>query len=115
MLRILQSQVPNGLDAGHPFVHPLDRAAPVPVACIWEVTRAFNLSCVHCDNHARRPSSKSIQVALVTNGTLLDELASERAQASGVDSDPTRLAAQFDPDLLLDSCIVTLYLGVRAD
>jgi radical SAM protein with 4Fe4S-binding SPASM domain len=121
----LQSRVVNP----HPCDHPLDRVAREPRTCIWEITAACNLRCVHCDNHAARPSprelhlprlletaeqlaalgcrlvditggepllmpdwdrlsqhltSRGIDVAIVTNGTLLDAEAIERAVAARV-------------------------------
>lgn len=30
--------------------HPLDRVSRRPVTCIWEITRACNLRCIHCEN-----------------------------------------------------------------
>jgi radical SAM protein with 4Fe4S-binding SPASM domain len=104
--------------------HPLDVLAREPHTCIWEITLACNLNCVHCENHAGVPAARElalarlkgvaeelqtlgcrlvditggepllrpgwdefcghiaglgIDVALVTNGTLLDEEAVERA------------------------------------
>lgn len=125
----MQSRIPCVLEGSRPFEHPLDREERVPRVCVWEITRACNLSCVHCDSHASRPSSRelsferlksvsdelaalgcrlvdltggepllrpdwdrlsqyltsrSIQVALVTNGTLLSDEAVERAVGAGV-------------------------------
>jgi radical SAM protein with 4Fe4S-binding SPASM domain len=44
------------------FVHPLERATRVPRTCIWEITEACNLSCVHCDNHAARRSPRELSL-----------------------------------------------------
>lgn len=41
-------------------VHPLQRVAREPRTCIWEITAACNLRCVHCDNHASRPSPREL-------------------------------------------------------
>lgn len=116
-------------DSGGTFVHPLDRVAREPRTCIWEITAACNLRCVHCDNHAPRPtpreldwpklsstveelstlgcrlvdltggepllmpdwdrlcreiSARSMDVILITNGTLLDAEAVERAHSARV-------------------------------
>ncbi|HEX7596592.1 MAG TPA: radical SAM protein [Polyangia bacterium] len=109
--------------------HPLARVERTPRTCIWEITGACNLRCIHCENNCgpRSPQELSldefrrvaeglaglgcrhahitggepllrsdwdlccraltdlgIRVALVTNGTLLDEEALDRAQAAGV-------------------------------
>lgn len=40
--------------------HPLDRAARIPRTCIWEITSACNLSCLHCDNHSSRPALREL-------------------------------------------------------
>lgn len=109
--------------------HPLERVNRVPRTCIWEITAACNLRCIHCDNHASHSSprelslpqlketavelealgcrlvdvsggeplmrsdwddlcrfltSRSMDVALVTNGTLMDEEAVERAVVARV-------------------------------
>jgi len=100
-----------------------------PRTCIWEITAACNLSCLHCDNHRLRPEAGELttehafrvaeslgrlgcdvvdltggepllrrdwdaiarhvtdlgmEVALITNGTLLDDQALERALEAGV-------------------------------
>jgi radical SAM protein with 4Fe4S-binding SPASM domain len=109
--------------------HPLDRARRVPRTCIWEITGACNLRCVHCENHcgSRSPreltleqmeavarslakmgcrtvdvtggepllrrywnklcklvTSLGMKTALITNGTLLDDEALDRAMEAGV-------------------------------
>ena len=109
--------------------HPLHRLAREPRQCIWELTLACNLTCRHCNNHAKRASPEELSyqeqlgvarelhtlgcrtvdvtggepllaprwdalcaelsklgmhVALVTNGTLLDDEAMARAVDAGV-------------------------------
>ncbi len=109
--------------------HPLDRVDRQPLTCIWEITGACNLHCVHCGNHcgpvgsnelsfdqmvrvadslarlgcrmvditggepllhpewdklARVLKERGMQTALITNGTLLDEAALDRAVEAGV-------------------------------
>ena len=34
----------------------------MPRTCIWEITEACNLSCVHCDNHAARRSPRELSL-----------------------------------------------------
>ena len=109
--------------------HPLDHLAREPRQCIWELTLACNLTCMHCNNHAKRASPEELSydqqlgvarelgslgcrtvdvtggepllaprwdalcaelsklgmhLALVTNGTLLDDEAVARAADAGV-------------------------------
>jgi len=109
--------------------HPLDLVARRPRTCIWEITGACNLRCVHCENRCgekggrelpmdrmqavaeslarlgcktvdvtggeplmrpgwdglcRRLADLGMDLALITNGTLLDDEALDRALGSGV-------------------------------
>ena len=109
--------------------HPLDLVERRPRTCIWEITGACNLRCVHCENTSgerstrelpidrmletaetlarlgcrhvdvtggepllragwdglcRRLADLGMRVALITNGTLLDDEALERAARAGV-------------------------------
>ena len=38
-----------------------------PRTCIWELTRACNLHCVHCDNHAATPSTDELSLTQLLN------------------------------------------------
>ncbi len=41
-------------------VHPLDRVARIPRTCIWEITGACNLCCVHCESSCGEKGSEEL-------------------------------------------------------
>ncbi|MBW2262279.1 MAG: radical SAM protein [Deltaproteobacteria bacterium] len=111
------------------IAHPFDRVERKPRTCIWEITGACNLRCVHCENNCGERGSRELsldrmmevagdlarlgcrtvdvtggepllmpvwdrlcarirdlgmQIALITNGTLLTDEVLDRALDSGV-------------------------------
>ncbi|NOY91979.1 MAG: radical SAM protein [Deltaproteobacteria bacterium] len=46
-----------------PFTHPLDLVPRVPKTCIWEITGACNLRCVHCENRSGEAHADELSLA----------------------------------------------------
>jgi radical SAM protein with 4Fe4S-binding SPASM domain len=43
--------------------HPIDHVERRPLTCIWEITRACNLRCIHCENQCGERSAKELSTA----------------------------------------------------
>lgn len=65
-------------------VHPYDRIERKPFNCIWEITRACNLRCVHCENRCGPKDDRELSFdALLRVGNALASLGCRTVEITG--------------------------------
>jgi organic radical activating enzyme len=65
-------------------IHPYDRTERKPLTCIWEITRACNLRCVHCENRCGPADERKLSFeALLQNADALASLGCRTVDITG--------------------------------